>query len=585
MERRLAAILAADVVGYSRLMGNDEAGTLERLKALYRELLQPTIAERKGRVVKLMGDGLLAEFTSAVEAVQCAIEVQDRLRTRDTDLPGEQRIMLRIGVNLGDLIVEGTDIFGDGVNVAARLEGLSEPGGVCISGKVHDEIKNRVEAAFDDMGEQELKNIKEPVRAYRLGGAQAAAPAGAARKGVALPLPDKPSVVVLPFDNMSGDSEQEHFVDGITEDLITLLSHIRSFFVIARNTAFTYKRKAVDVSEVSRELGVRYVLEGSVRKSGDRMRVTAQLIDGTSGNHVWAERFDRKVVDIFDLQDELTLTIAAALEPELSSAERERALRRPVSDLGAWEQFQRGMWHIYRFTEADNQEAQKLFKAASAADERFGQAYAGQSYVHFSNVFFSWVEHRDTEIRLAIEMAHKAVACDKRDSFARWTLGRAYLLAREFAKAIDEFNVAIDLNPSYAQAYYNLGWTNFLVGNAHDTLENMDKAARLSPHDPLLFAIFSWRGIALLYLDQPQDAVTWARRSVQQPNCHEHAYATLAYCEWLAGNEDAARQASEAVLRIAPAYRAADYGKTFPMQDKVFLSKITEAMNLAGIPA
>ncbi|MDH3737999.1 MAG: hypothetical protein OER92_02315 [Alphaproteobacteria bacterium] len=333
VQRRLAAILAADVVGYSRLMRADEAGTLSQLKVLRTERLDPKIAEYGGRVVKTTGDGILIEFPSAVDAVQCAVDVQEATRLCNIDEPLERIMEIRIGINVGDVVVEGEDLFGDGVNVAARLEGLAEPGGICISGNAYEQVRDKLETKFENLGEQQVKNIDRPVQAYAVNWeSNNPSDATEARTDTApLALPDKPSIAVLPFDNMSDDPEQEHFADGISEDLITALSRIRSFFVIARNTTFTYKGRAVDVSKVSKELGVRYVLEGSVRKSGDRIRITSQLIDGTSGNHVWAERFDRDLTDIFDLQDEISQTIAAAIEPELSNAERERALvSRPI---------------------------------------------------------------------------------------------------------------------------------------------------------------------------------------------------------------------------------------------------------------
>ena len=299
VQRRLAAILAADVVGYSRLMGQDETGTLTALKQHRAALIDPTIAEHRGRIVKLMGDGVLVEFASVVDAVECAVSIQLSMVERNVDTPDSKRITFRIGVNLGDIIIDDDDIYGDGVNVAARLEGLADPDGICISGTVFDQVKDKLDVSFDDLGSREVKNIADPVRAYRV----ALDRASVTHSTTPLPLPDKPSIAVLPFDNMSGDPEQEHFADGITEDLITALSRIRSFFVIARNTTFTYKGRAVDVAKVSRELGVRYVLEGSVRRSGDRIRITSQLIDGTTGNHVWAQRYHRDLTDIFDLQD------------------------------------------------------------------------------------------------------------------------------------------------------------------------------------------------------------------------------------------------------------------------------------------
>ncbi|MCH7795442.1 MAG: adenylate/guanylate cyclase domain-containing protein [Proteobacteria bacterium] len=312
MERRLAAILAADLVGYSRLMRADEEGTLARLKALHRELFEPTVREHRGRIVKLMGDGALVEFASAVDAVRCAVAVQEGLARREAGVAGETALTMRLGINLGDIIIEGDDIYGDGVNLAARLEGLAEPGGICLSASIHEQVRHKLDLGFEDLGEQSVKNIAEPVRVYRIvADAPGTAPAAAPGAEASLPLPDKPSIAVLAFDNLSGDPDQEYFADGIAEDIITALSKFRWFFVIARNSSFTYKGKSVDVKQVAEELGVRYVLEGSVRKAGSRVRISAQLIDAATGNHVWAERYDRELADIFDLQDEMTATSSA----------------------------------------------------------------------------------------------------------------------------------------------------------------------------------------------------------------------------------------------------------------------------------
>jgi adenylate cyclase len=351
MERRLAAILAADVVGYSRLMGADEAGTLARLKSLRKELVQPKITERKGRIVKLMGDGLLAEFPNIVEAVQCAVDIQVQMIGREADLPDEQRIRLRIGVNLGDIIVEGLDIYGDGVNVAARLEALAEPDGICVSGTVFDHVKGKVGLDLADLGEQKVKNIDQPVQVYRIAldrGADAGEAAGMPAAGATLlKQPDKPSIAVLPFTNMSGEVEQDYFADGMVEDIIAGLARIKWLFVIARNSSFVYKGRSVDVKQAGRELGVRYVLEGSVRKASSRVRVTGQLIEAETGRHVWADGFDRTLDDVFAIQDELTMSVVAAIEPSLRQAEIERVKRKRPDSLDAYDLILRAIPHVY----------------------------------------------------------------------------------------------------------------------------------------------------------------------------------------------------------------------------------------------
>ena len=552
MERRLAAILAADVVGYSRLMGNDEAGTLERLKAVRKELVEPNIAERKGRVVKLMGDGILVEFPSVVEAVQCAVDIQQTMAGLGADVPEEQRIRLRIGVNLGDLIVEGSDIYGDGVNVAARLEGLAEPGGVCISGKVHEEIKNKLPAAFEDMGEQKVKNIDRPVQVWRWlpdeGG-----PAGAvARTQQPLQLPDKPSIAVLPFDNMSGDPEQEYFSDGITEDIITALSKFRWFFVIARNSSFTFKGKSVDVKQVAEELGVRYVLEGSVRKAGSRVRITAQLIDAASGNHVWAERYDRELADIFDLQDEMTATIVGAIEPELGSAERERAKRKPPDSLDAWNQYQRGLWHLWRYTREDADEAERLFQSAIDLDPGFSSAHAGVAYLAVFYVLYGWTDLPDQTIDRALRAGQLAVSADDKDPFAHFALGRVQAFQGDFESAIAELEKAIDLNPNLALAHYGLGFALTWSGQPREALPYFHKAIRQSPNDPALWSFETTVGFALTHLDERVEALEWLRKSARHPNSFLWPNLNLAV-EFVEQEEwDKARAAIDTELELRP---------------------------------
>jgi TolB-like protein/class 3 adenylate cyclase len=374
VERRLAAILAADVAGYSRLMGRSEVDTLARLKTLHRELFDPKVTEHKGRIVKTTGDGLLIEFPSVVEAVACALAVQQGMAERNSGTPELQRIVFRVGINLGDVIVEGGDIHGDGVNVAARLEAMAEPGGICISAIVHDQVHRRLDCAFEDLGEQILKNIADPVRVYRVASADSGA-SDARSSPAALPLPDKPSIAVLPFQNMSGDPEQEYFVDGMVEEITTALSRIRWLFVIARNSSFTYMGQNVDVKRVGRELGVRYVLEGSVRKGGDRVRITGQLIDAETGAHLWADRFDGSLEDIFELQDKVASSVAGVIEPELQAAETARSANRPTADLTAYDLYLRA-YAMYLSSAKQIPEALRLMEQAIARDPYYGPALA-----------------------------------------------------------------------------------------------------------------------------------------------------------------------------------------------------------------
>jgi adenylate cyclase len=409
VQRKLAAILAADVAGYSRLTGADEEGTLARLKTHRRELIDPKIAEHRGRVVKTTGDGILIEFPSAVAALRCAIEVQRAMAERNASEAEDRRIEFRMGVHQGDIVVEDGDILGDGVNIAARLEALAEPGGICVSQRIHEDAIGKVDAIFEDMGEQQLKNITRPVRAYRVQHG-----ATSAKERPLLALPDKPSIAVLPFQNMSGDLDQEYFADGITEDITTALSRLRWFFVIARNSSFTYKGKVVDVRTVGRELGVRYVLEGSVRKGGDRVRITAQLIDAVTGNQIWAERYDREVADIFALQDEITSNVVATIEPQLYSAEDVRAKRKPAENLDAWDCVARALSLIMKFTKHDNAAAQELLRRAIAIDPAYARAYSLLALSLSLANSWGW-EPSESVLTPAWDAAQKAVRLDVDD--------------------------------------------------------------------------------------------------------------------------------------------------------------------------
>jgi adenylate cyclase len=400
VERRLAAILAADVVGYSRLMGANEEGTLADLKCHRRELTDPKIKEHRGRIVKTTGDGVLVEFVSVVDALRCAVDIQREMTERNAEVPPDRRIEFRMGLNVGDIIIDDKDIYGDGVNIAARLEALAEPGGICISRVVRDQVRDKLDFSFEDMGEQQVKNIARPVRTHRvLLGAVSVGPivvepgnVPAAASPAARALPQKPSIAVLPFANMSGDAEQEYFSEGITEDIITNLSRNRAFFVISRSTSFTYKGTAVDVAKVARELGVRYVLEGSVRRAGNRVRITAQLIDAASGHHLWAERYDRELADVFAVQDEIAQSITGAIAPGIMSAEIQHAQRKHPSQLDAWDRIVRAHWHLRRFTRDDLAEARQLLTEVIAADPANAMALSDLAFANHFEAVFGWGE-------------------------------------------------------------------------------------------------------------------------------------------------------------------------------------------------
>ena len=581
MERRLAGILFADVVGYSRLMGEDEPGTHTSLMAHREALIDPKIAEHHGRIVKSTGDGVLVEFGSVVDAIVCANEIQQAMAERNADIPSARRIEFRIGVNLGDVIVERDDIYGDGVNIAARLEGLADPGGICISAKVYEEVRGKLALAFEDLGQREVKNIAEGVHVYRIAGhgAEAAPPKAP------LALPDKPSIAVLPFDNMSGDPEQEYLVDGITEDLITALSKIRWFFVIARNSTFTYKGQAIEVRQVARELGVRYVLEGSVRKAGNRLRVTAQLIDATTGRHVWAERYDREIEDIFDLQDEMTLTIVGAVEPELSAAERDRALSKPPENLDAWESYQRGLWHMWRYERADHLQALNLLTRANDLDPRFAPAYAYLAYVHYESVIMGWSENPADILDAGMAAANKALALDDRDPVAYFAAGRIHMMQGRPDDSIASLKTAIELNPSFGLAYHGLGMALTLAGRLDEAKEALVMPERLSPRDPILWATTVIHALACILSKDYEDAVLWARKTIQNPRSKGYwPPATLAAALAHLGQMEEARAAVAAALEAKLDLTLAYVAKTLLTKEPGGLDPYLDGLRKAGLP-
>ncbi len=509
-QRRLAAIVAADVVGYSRLMGADEEGTLATLQTLRRDLLDPAISRHNGRIVKTTGDGLLLEFASVLDAVRCSIAMQAAMADAMAERPDDERMLFRIGVNLGDIIIDGDDIHGDGVNVAARLEALAEPGGLAISGTVHEQVQDKLDTAFIDAGPVEMKNIARPVQVWHWT-SRTIPETGPA--GTTQPLPAKPSIAVLPFANMSGDPEQEYFSDGITEDIITALSKFRWFFVIARNSAFVYKGRAVDVSQVGAELGVRYVLEGSVRKAGDRIRVTAQLIEAENASHVWAERYDRKLEDIFELQDEITATIAAAVEPELAGSERRRALRKPTEDLDAWDLFQRGVARMWLHDRAGVETGRALFAEAVARDSEFGQARGYLAFAAFMLLVYEWAEDRDTLLREGLDQANRALSLDEKDYFALHALGRLHTLAGNHAAAVRALEASIAGNPNFVLGYAALAEAHVYGGDPRSALEYAETAMRLSPADPMMQVMLHYVGSAHIRLDDYDAAITALERA------------------------------------------------------------------------
>jgi TolB-like protein/thioredoxin-like negative regulator of GroEL len=587
VERKLAAILAVDVAGYSRLMGEDEEGTLAALRAIRRELGDPKIKEHRGRIVKTTGDGLLVEFASVVDAVRCAVETQREMAMRNAGIPPERRIEFRMGINLGDIIVEDGDIFGDGVNVAARLEALAQPGGICISRVVRDQVRDKLDFTFADMGEQQVKNIARPVRAHRiLVGAEAVAPVGAgdAITASARPVAQKPSIAVLPFANMSGDPEQEYFTEGITEDIITNLSRNRAFFVISRSTSFTYKGPAVDVGKVARELGVRYVVEGSVRRAGNRVRITAQLIDAETGHHLWADRYDRELADVFAVQDEIAQSIAGAIAPGIISAEVRHAQHKDPSQLDAWDRTVRAHWHIRRFTQSDLAEACRLLEEAIALDPSNSMALADLAFARHFEAVFGWGEGpAESHARLG-EAARKAVAADDSDSMAHTSLAIFELFSGRHEEARRRLHRALDLDPNsmYARGY--LGVSYGFGGDYDAALTNLEEAMRLSPRGPLLIIWHLCKGWAALLAGRDEEAVENATQAAEANPEFPDIYAVLASANGHLGRAGPARAALDQLSRRMPALTVGDERLNRPFAREGDRERFLIGLRKAGLP-
>ena len=582
LQRRLAAILSADVVGYSRLMGLDEAGTLSRLNALRRELIDPTIAAHAGRIVKLMGDGALVEFASAVDAVTCAIEIQRQLRERDAGGSEANPIQFRMGINVGDIIIEGEDILGDGVNIAARIEGIAEPGGISISEDAWRQVQGKVATNFVDAGEQRLKNIARPVRVYRLDLAPKAATASDVRR----PMPaqsDKPSIAVLAFNNMSGDPEQEYFSDGISEDIITDLSKLSELQVIARNSTFTYKGKPVDVKQVGRDLGVRYVLEGSVRKAGNRIRVTGQLIDAESGAHIWADRFDRDLNDIFAVQDELTREIIAALKVKLTLGKKERLMRRNTIDEEAYDFYLRGRERAWLNTRSGNVEARSLLERAVAINPDFAAAHAFIGFTHVNDYINGWAEVPEQSLQIGLEIAERAVQLDEAEPQGHYVLAVALGFNRQIDRGLAEARRCVALAPSFAQGHHTIARFLTLSGDPAGAISTLDAYMRLDPLYPDMALHFLAE--ARFSLEQFDEAVTALKQRLGRSPDSATSLALLASCYGHLGKIDEARAAWAQVMKIAPNFSIERQRRILPYKNPDDFERRVEGMRKAGLPA
>jgi TolB-like protein/class 3 adenylate cyclase/Tfp pilus assembly protein PilF len=585
MERRLAAVLAADVAGYSRLMGADEEGALARLKAIRKTLVDPTIAAHRGRIVKTTGDGMLVEFASAVDAVRGAVEVQRSMAQQNADVPPDVRIEFRIGIHVGDIIFDDNDIFGDGVNIAARLEGIAESGGVCMSDDAYRQVRGKVEIACDDLGQLSLKNIAEPMRAWRvkLGGqAAATAPPGLpASQAPALALPDKPSIAVLPFQNMSADPEQEYFADGLVEDIITALSRFKSLFVIARNSSFTYKGKAVDIKQVGRELGVRYVLEGSVRKAGTRLRITGQLIEASTGAHLWAEKIDGALEDVFDLQDQITTSVVGVIAPRIEQAEIERANQKPTDSLDSYDFYLRA---VALYNKRMLTAARPLFEKAYELDPQCAAAYAGAA----SAIAQQQGTHGITltaEMRAeAVKLANIGAGLANEDALTLHRCGHVLVyIGREYDRGRSMVEQAVALNPNLAGAWNSLGWVSVICGEPARAIESFEKMIRLSPLDPLKVWASSGIAWALWFQGRYEEGRAQAMKVMQVFRQVQSLGAYIVNSVG-AGQTAEARSAAQELLKLDPGFCIRHALDVFPIQQAELREKLASTFRDAGLP-
>jgi len=581
-ERKLAAILAADVVGYSRLMGIDEEATLASLNEHRRALIDPAIARHRGHIVKTTGDGFLAAFASVVDAVRCAAEVQVGMAERNAATDPDRRLEFRIGINVGDVVEQAGDIFGDGVNIAARLEGIAEPGGICVSARVAEDARGKIDIAFEDMGEQNLKNIERPIRTFRLGSGAGAG--GSATSRPAPGLPDKPSIAVLPFQNMSGDAEQDYFADGMVEDIITALSRARWLFVIARNSSFVYKGRAVDVKQVGRELGVRYVLEGSVRKAGSRVRITGQLIDAASGAHLWADHFDGELADIFELQDQVTARVVGAIAPKLEEAEIERAKRKPTESLDAYDCFLRGMAAFHDFTRAGNETALGYFARAIEIDPEFAAAHGMAARCYVQRKGFGWVGDRPKEVEETRRLALRAAEKGREDAVALTNAGFALTMLGALEDGAAFLERAISLNPNLAGAWFLSGLASALLGEPEAAIERAERALRLSPQDPQMFGTHAIIALGHFIAGRYDEASTWAATARRERPNFLMANCLAAASAALGGRPDVAQEAMAHAREIDPTLRISNLQNWLVFKHEKDFARWREGLRKAGLP-
>ena len=584
VKRKLAAILSADVKGYSRLMGEDEVQTFKTLSA-YFQIMTTLIHKHQGKVLNIAGDNLFADFESVVDAVLCGMEVQKELRTKNAELPEGRRVEFRIGINLGDVIREGENIYGDGVNITERVQSLADGGGICISGTAYDQVENKLGLGYEYLGEQSVKNIPKPVRVYRVQEKPGSIPPQrpvevASREKMAFPMPDKPSIAVLPFVNMSRDPEQEYFSDGITEEIITALSKVPNLFVIACNSVFTYKGKPVKVKQVSEELGVRYVVEGSVQKSGDKVRITAQLIDALSGHHLWAERYDRELKDIFALQDEITMKVITALQVELTAGEMAGMIAKGTKNIDAFIKYLQAYELMYSATKEGNAQAKKILEEAIVLDPDYPRLYMGLARAHTLDVWYGTTESTEQSLARAFELAQKAISLDNSNAAAHGTLGEIYMMKKQYDKAIAECERAVSLDFNSAENIFWLGLVLNYAGRAEEAIPYLQNAIRLNPLPPALYFV----QLAVSYRDsgQYEKAIEACKKALQREPNTQFAYIHMAVSYIRLGQEREARAAAAEILRINPKFSLERYGKMLPFPQPV-ADRVIEDLRKAGL--
>jgi adenylate cyclase len=625
-KRKLAAILSADVEGYSRLMDDDEEATVRTLTT-YRNAINDLVQQYRGRIIDTPGDNILAEFTSVVDAVNGAVEIQRDLAERNAELPENRRMQFRIGVNLGDVIEEEGRIYGDGVNIAARLEAMAEAGGICVSGRAYDQVANKLGLEYENLGEHQVKNITTPIRVFRVLSFPGAAAHRVVRakktlkrkwrkiafglaavlfvaiaaaaiwnfylrpsavevasvERMAYPLPDKPSIAVLPFENMSEEPAQDYFGDGLTEQIISTLSKLRGLFVISRSSTFTYKGKPVTVQKVAEDLGIKYVLEGSVKRTADRIRITAQLIDATTGHHIWSERYDREPKDIFAIQDDITMEITKALRIELIDGEQARIWgKHETNDLQAFEKVLQGFLYLTNGNKEDNVRAHQLYEEAIDLDPEYARAHVGLGFTHFFDARFGWVESRTDSIKMAFKYSQKAIELDDTLDPAHYLLACVYLVTRQYEKAIAEAKRAVDLNPNGADAHQVLGALLGASGNWADSIVFVKKAIRLNPFPTVYY--FHWLGRAYFMTEQYDEAIATCKKALDINSNYMPAHAFLAACYSSLNRQTEAESAAREVLRINPKFTIKSYAKTLPYKNKADIDRYVAALRKAGLP-